>query len=557
MDTVFDVCVIGAGPAGITAAIELADRGLTVVLLESGIDGHVDAVQRLSDAKITTHESHSVMDEAVRRGLGGTSAIWGGRCVPLDPIDYQKREFVDASGWPLRVDELTAYYPRACAILAAGEAQFDVKACQRLTTNNVPLSSKFTDNDTISATQLERWSRHPNVWRTHKDKVVGHSLITVMSDYTCTGFRQNDVDKPVTEALIRPTTAKQAKIDTIKARVFVVACGGVESTRLVLNSMRDPSGLKPQTPELVGRYYMGHPSGKIADIELFGDPKETLYGFERDGNVFVRRRITLRPNILLKEKLLNIAFWLDNAPLSDWRHGSGVLSAAYLALTFPGIGRLLAPDAVRKRVAGERAQQRIRHLLNCLHSPFRTLSFCIKFTWQRYFCEPRLPGFFTYSAANRYALHYHAEQAPNWDSVITLANESDAHGLWRAQIALEWSQQDIDSIIRAHEVLDQALQKNGIGRLIYRTSPENLYQSIREQAVDGFHQIGTLRMAADPKLGVTDSYGRMHGTPNFYIASSAVFPTSGQANPTLDLVALTARQAEHIVAVLKSGTDHA
>lgn len=188
----------------------------------------------------------------------------------------------------------------------------------------------------------------------------------------------------------------------------------------------------------------------------------------------------------------------------------------------------------------------MRHLLNCLRSPLQTTLFCVQFVYQRFIAKPPLPGFFTYSGSNRYALHYHAEQVPNWNSTITLSDEADEYGLLRAQIALEWSQQDIKSIIRAHEVLDDELRKNGIGRLIYRCPSEALDQSIREQAVDGFHQVGTLRMAADPSCGVTDIFGRLYGTSNCYVASSAVFPTSGQANPTLAMVALAVRQAQHI-----------
>jgi hypothetical protein len=546
--TSYDVCVLGAGPAGITAAIELAERGLTVALVESGSEVYDDATQRLSDAEIVTPGSHDVMEDAVRRGLGGTSALWGGRCVPLDGIDFERREFVPESGWPLAVGDLRPFYPRACEILGVGDANFEVSTCGALATHDRLLSANFEDSETIGATELERWSREPNMWLKHKSKTESHPRITVLSGLTCVGFCQSVLDGSVSEALVRPTASVQSETSSIKANVFVLACGGVESTRLVLNSIREPLGLKLSSAKLVGRYYMGHPSGKIADIALSGDPDQTLYGFESDGGVYVRRRITLRPKTLHKENLLNIAFWLDNAPISDWRHGSGVLSAAYLALTAPLIGRLLAPSAVRKRVAGEHGVQRIRHGWNCLRSPLKTALFCARFSYQRYIAKPRVPGFFTFSGANRYALHYHAEQAPNWDSTITLSNEADAHGLLRAQIALKWSEQDIESIIRAHEILDNALQKSGAGRLVYRYPPTTLVQTIHEQAVDGFHQIGTLRMAADPSNGVTDAYGKLYGTSNCYVASSAIFPTSGQANPTLALVALTVRQAQHIAA---------
>ena len=542
----FDACVIGAGPAGITAALELAESGLTVALLESG--GQVDdpAAQRLSDANISSSEGHSVMAEAVRRGLGGTSALWGGRCVPLDALDYEPRDFVPESGWPLKADDLQPFYPRACEILGIGDASFEVSACASLATKDKTLSSRFDDTNTLRAVELERWSRDPNLWQAHKEKIASHSRITVLSGLTCVGFRHAAPGGPVTEAQVRPTPAEQTEVRSIRAHVFLIACGGVESTRLVLNSMNDPRGLKLDSAGLVGRYYMGHPSGKIADIELYGEPRQTLYGFERDGGVFVRRRITLRPETLKAEKLLNIAFWLDHAPLPDSRHGSGVLSAAYLALNAPWVGKLLAPAAIRTRVAGNTAVAPMPHVLNCLRSPLGTAWFCASFVYQRYMAKPRLPGFFPFSRTNRYALHYHAEQAPKWESTISLANEVDAHGMRRAKISLARSAQDIDSIVRAHEVLDRSLQKNDIGRLSYVFPTQALENAVREQAFDGFHQIGTLRMAADPSGGVTDPYGRLHGTANCYVASSAVFPTSGQATPTLALVALTVRQARHI-----------
>jgi choline dehydrogenase-like flavoprotein len=554
----YDVCVIGAGPAGIAAAIELASHGLSVALIESGTESYDEAAQRLSDAKIDTPCTHSVMDEAVRRGLGGTSSLWGGRCVPLDPIDFAPREFVNGSGWPARVEsDLDSHYQGACNFLGVGNADFEKDACNALLTRNRRLSSRFAETEDIRATQLERWSRAPNMWNAHQYTIKTHPQISILSGQTCIGFRHTQLDGSLTEALISATAGGQSEPARIAARAFVLAAGGVESTRLVLNSLRDPHGLKLPSPQFVGRYYMGHPSGKIADIELFGNPNETLFGFERDGETYVRRRITFNPDTLQRERLLNIAFWLDNAPLYDWKHGSGVLSAAYLALTAPVLGKLLAPAAIRKHVVGEHAEHRLRHLMNCAGSPLRTALFCMHFVYQRYLATPRLPGFNTYSKANRYALHFHGEQTPNWNSSIKLSDKQDALGLLKAQISLEWSQQDIDSIIRAHALLDSVLQENGIGRLIYRSAPESFERMIRQRAVDGFHQIGALCMASDPSHGVTDPYGRMYGTSNLYVASSAVFPTSGQANPTLALVALTLRQAKHIAANIIPTFNHA
>lgn len=553
----YDACVIGAGPAGITAAIECADKGLSVVLVESGTANYNDTTQHLSDAEILSQKSHSVMNEAVYRGLGGTSVLWGGRCVPLDDIDFEARNCIPASGWPFDATELSSYYPKACELLGIGNSNFDINSCNAVSTKNRPLSAQFIDPKTINATRLERWCRKPNLWEMHRDKIMKHKNITLMSGMTCIEIRQSRINSAISDILLQPTLANHLTPSALKAHIYIIACGGVESTRLILNAMRAPLRLKLHSPNLVGRYYMGHPSGKIADVKLFGPPEQTLYGFEREGNVYIRRRMTISSEILRQEKLLNIAFWLDNPALSDWRHGSGILSAAYLAITAPVLGKLLAPAAIRKRICNENAELRIHHLKNCIRSPISTSWFCLHFAWQRYFSSQRLPGFFTYSRNNQYALHYHAEQSPNWNSSITLSDQTDAHGLYRAKISLKWSSQDIDSIIRAHKILDRAMQSNGIGRLLYRIPEDDFEHSIREQAIDGFHQIGTLRMSSTPSEGVTDSFGRVYGIPNLFIASSATFPTSGQANPTLALVALTVRQAKKIATEFRRRENHA
>ena len=123
--------------------------------------------------------------------------------------------------------------------------------------------------------------------------------------------------------------------------------------------------------------------------------------------------------------------------------------------------------------------------------------------------------------------------------------------------SLESLQKDsIESIIKAHRLLDANLQNNNIGRLVYRIADEKLYDSIEEQAVDGFHQIGTLRMSEDEFTGVTDSYGRLWGTSNVFVASSAIFPTSGQANPTLTMIAFVVRQAEYIANIFHNKDCH-
>ena len=545
----FDTCVIGAGPAGIASALSLARQGLRVLLVDSGGPRFDRAAQALSDAVIETPGSHAPMADAVQRQLGGTSVIWGGRCVPLDDIDFERRACVAHSGWPLQAADLQPYMAEATAFLGAGDAAFDVADCRHLETAARPLAPGLAGAPQVLATQLERWSMLPDLWVAHGERVPREPGIKLRSGWTCVGLAHGRHGAAVRSALLARREGSRIATHEVRARSFVLACGGVESTRLVLHSMASDGGLRLSQPELVGCFYMGHPSGKIADIAFAGPPHETIHGFERDGAVYVRRRLTLAPQRLRQACLLNIAFWLDNPPLHDASHGSGVLSAAYLALSAPGLGALLAPAAIRKRLQGDQPVRRAPHWRNCLASPLQTLGFCASFVPARYLRRPRLPGFFTASASNRYALHYHAEQAPRRDSQVTLDAACDDLGMPRARIALRWSDQDIDSVLAAHAELALALARSGAATLHWR-QPEGLRrQAVVAQAQDGFHQLGTLRMAATPAEGVCDGLGRLYGTSNLYAATSATFPTSGQANPTLSLVALVLRQADEVARV--------
>jgi choline dehydrogenase-like flavoprotein len=166
----------------------------------------------------------------------------------------------------------------------------------------------------------------------------------------------------------------------------------------------------------------------------------------------------------------------------------------------------------------------------------------------RFLRKPKKPGFLVSNPGGRYALHYHAEQIPQADSRIRLTNETDQFGLKRAAIDLRFAEQDVDSVIRSHELLDQSLRANGIGRLEPWYSPEKMRSKVWEQAADGFHQVGSIRMGEDRGASVVNRDLCTHDLGNLYVASSAVFPTSGQANSTLLAVAMGMRLAYRLAA---------
>jgi hypothetical protein len=550
----FDVCVIGAGPVGMTVAMEFAERGWTVALVESGGESPSPDTQALSEAVVDTPASHSVMNEAVCRALGGTSRFWGGRCVPLDPVDLMARPHIENSGWPLNHEDVRKYHAKASRYMGIGDPSFRVDHCGK----NIQKTKQIFDSlppdgrgeGYVLANTLERWTPQPNWWVLHGDSVKQNANITIISGWTCIDFKHGSLHGEV-KAAILVSSLEVTQRRELTAKTYVMANGGVESVRLILNSIESPDGLRLENSSLVGKYYMGHPSGKIADIHMPGDPQETIYDYELDGGVYVRRRLTFSESFLNSKELMNIAFWLDNPPLPDPSHGNGLLSAAYLALTTPGVGNRLVPDAIRKHVAGEHQQQSWAHIKNCVLQPIDTARSVGRFAYRRFVQKPRVPGFMTFSANNRYALHFHAEQSPDKANCIELTDEKCKIGLRKARIRLNWHPRDIESIKRAHRELDSYLRRHvvGGGGLRYRFTEAEMDEAIVRQSFDGFHQLGGLRMGKDASDGVTDSFGRVFGCSNLYVASCAVFPTSGQANPTFTAVALAIRQAEHIAGV--------
>jgi choline dehydrogenase-like flavoprotein len=118
-------------------------------------------------------------------------------------------------------------------------------------------------------------------------------------------------------------------------------------------------------------------------------------------------------------------------------------------------------------------------------------------------------------------------------------------------IDLRYSQQDVDGVLRAHEIWDEHLRRHGCGYLEYTVADRAA--AVWEQAADGFHQAGTTRMSAHPDDGVVDSDLRVHGIRNLYVASGSVLPTSSQANTTFMIVVFALRLADHLAQAIPRG----
>ena len=547
-----EVVVVGSGPMGIVTSLELADAGHRVLLIESGGSKFDSAVQDLS-RQAENDPWHVPSELAIRRQLGGTSATWGGRCVPFDPIDFESRPAVPDALWPVAYDEMAQYLERACAWCRCGKPVFTALGLPELAGRS--MIPGFPDGDVLT-TSLERWSLPTRFGGIYRKRLKESRRLEVITGLTCTHIACDPATGAVEHLVLRSLAGHQA---IARGDYYILATGGLESTRLLMASNDIHAyGIGNRSGHL-GRWYMAHVEARVARIHLDTPPESTIHDHERDADgVYVRRRFTFSPESQQRKGLPNAAIWFVNPPMGDPVHGSGILSGVYLALVSPA-GRFMLAEAIRQ--AGTRTSAPVRkrdHLRNIVRDFGPAARFALGFSYRR-FLKPgrKAPGFFVRSAANVYPLDYHGEHLPNPESRVVLSDERDALGVRRLRTELRFSDEDVASVERAMRELDAALREAGVGHLefLFDDVAAGTRQCLLRSS--GFHQTGTTRMAANPDDGVVDANLAVFGAENLFVASTSTFPTSSQANPTLTGIAFAVRLAEHLDRKLRSGADTA
>ncbi len=540
-----DVAIVGAGPAGIVLALELARAGHSVALVESGGDSFDAQTQQLGDG-VEDDPLHMPMSVATRRQLGGASNIWGGRCVPFDPIDFVPRPIAGEARWPVAYEQIERFYARACEWCVCGSAEqpalhaFDAREIPALAQRS--LIPGWPQGE-IHATALERWSLPTNFARQYLRTIAESSRVTLTTRLTCTEIVCGESGHGVSRLQTQTLAGNCA---SVRAARYVLACGGLEATRLLFVSNRTHrAGIGNHSGHL-GRWYMAHIEARIARAHFTTPAKQTIYGYERDpAGVYVRRRFTFAPDFQRRHELPNAAIWLENPEIGNPAHGSGPLSFVYLMLVSP-LGSRLISEGIRKHQLGETGAISARpHVANVLRHPAATSAFALALGYGRFLKRPRkVPGFFVPNRANVYPLLYQSEHLPHHESHVSPTGARDALGVPRLHPHMHVADRDIDGVVRAHRHFDEYLRAHRLGRLEYLT--EDFDKAIRDRFFYGCHQSGTTRMSARPQDGVLDGDLAVHGFGDLFVASSSAFVTSSQANSTFTIVAFALRLAEHL-----------
>lgn len=522
-----EVCIIGAGPAGITLALELDKRGIRVCVLESGGFEPDDETRDLYRGE-NVGVPYTFADGHRSRFLGGSSNCWGGWCRPLDEHDFVKRAWVRNSGWPLTPSELLPYYDRTRAVLKLGPNNFDpdywVPAIGRNDVKRIPLSSGRIA-DTIS--QFSPPIRFGIDYG--KDLKRSQSLRIFLHANAVEIVTDSDA-RAVTRILVATLTGRTA---SVTANLFVLATGGIENARLLLASNKvQPAGLGNGN-DLVGRYFMDHPRLLCGSVQFANEwARNKLYDskFHYQNPSVSANGTRIASQFMLtrkeqeREQLLNSRVWFS----SEFRGEDSEVVDALVRFKH----RLSKADSHGFTLMGD--------LVTLMKHSHDTASIALARLFQ-----PRW-------LIKDVKLMAIVEPEPDPESRVMLSNGRDALGMPRVKV--KWHLGDLvkHTFDRTFQLIAEELESQGIAKvkldrpLLGREWPATL--------VGTWHHMGTTRMHELPKCGVVDLNCRVHGMSNLYIAGSSVFPTAGANFPTITIVALALRLSEHLAEQLQRAT---
>jgi choline dehydrogenase-like flavoprotein len=529
------LCIVGAGAAGISMALELADTSIEVLLLESGGLKPEKDTQSLYAGTVADERLHSPLDTYRQRRFGGTTTIWGGRCMPLDAIDFEQRDFMPNSGWPIDGSSLMPFYPKANRLCEAGD--FAYRLSEAFEQPMRPMIDGF-ESPHFTTDTLERFSCPTNFAARYGRRLQAARNIRVLLHGNVIRVQLDPNGERVRSLAVRTLAGKTL---TATAKQFVLATGGLEVARLLLASRDvEPRGVGNRR-DVVGRYYMCHVAGTIGALSIRRPLGAVWNGYDvSDEGIYCRRRIALRPETQRQLRIGNFIARLHHPRITDPEHRSAILSLLFLA-------KFVIPYEYGKRLhGGERASfgMWLQHAWNVMVGPFDAAGFAWHMLKDRKLAERKFPSIIIKPKANLFSLDFHAEQQPNPESRVELMTEDDALGVPRLCVDWRYTAVDVETVRRSIALLAEDIERCGVGTLAY--DPATIEFEMTRYGAYGGHHIGTARMGRDLSSSVVDANCRVHGLKNLSIASAAVFPTSSQANPTLTVVALALRLANRL-----------
>ena len=505
-----DICIVGAGAAGIAMALEWLNSSAKVILLEGGGFNLEASMQDLYRGEITG-KPYYPLQAASLHFFGGTTGHWAGFCAPYDPIDFQKRSWVPHSGWPITRKQLDPYYERAQRVVELGPYEYDASYWEARDPDVVRLPY----NSRKVWTKMWQLSPPTRFGSRYRDAIVNAQNVHLYTYANVCNIEANEPVSAIDGLTVRRPDGKQ---HTVKARYYVLACGSIQNARLLLASNQRASSGLGNDHDLVGRYFMEHVEMPVAELVL-QQPRPLKMYLLNYGQTRSRGELALTRAAQKQNRLLNGTLSLSLDSIGDNPRGT--------FQEFPAEELLQYSD--EETTTKSAAQTDTKPIVEKVAPP-----------------KPTVSPYQVFKLACRH------EQSPNPDSRVSLSTDQDAMGIPRA--VLHWQLAEIDkcSIRQSCELLATETGRSSLGRVRLLDWLTNSGDTEWPAFLSGgWHHMGTTRMHNSPRQGVVDRDSRVYGLDNLFVAGASIFPTAGAANPTLTLIATSLRLSDYLKQHLK------
>ena len=496
-----NVCIVGAGAAGILLAVELRRQGKSVLLLEAGARELDEADQQLYQADLLGL-SHRGITTGRFRVHGGTTRRWGGQILELDTIDFERRPWIRESGWPITKATLQPFYERALVHEGLGSVLREDSSVWRALRLAPPVLDGLLP-------YFSRWCPDPDFSRLHARFLESDAVeVWLHANAVALDYKHGTVTGVRAKTLI-------GREHIFRAESYVFALGAIETTRFFLQPREGQ--LPWNTSGRLGLHFQDHIDLNAARV-VVRDPCRFRAVFD---NAYVRghkyhAKFRLAPELEHARQTLNVAATMNFASSSD-EALSGVKATARKLLH--GRLRELTPAELMRGAASLPllGRQIARYLID-----------------HRAYNPPDA----------EISLRLHCEQEPDGASKLTLSQERDRLGMLRVQ--LDWRISTLERHTMREFVLQAQHSFKGLLDLVPDPALMAGDPAVTARCDDSNHHIGGMRMAVSPREGVVDLDLRVHGLTNCFVCSSAVFPTGGFSNPTHTVLALAMRLADRL-----------
>jgi choline dehydrogenase-like flavoprotein len=519
------ICIVGAGPAGMALATSLLRAGVKVVVLESGgLDNDCSARgQPTSDSDFEGHRGLWTT-----RRLGGNANRWmvdagdgphALRLLPLETAVFGARRGVSNAAWPLSPEELAPHLTRAQAWFELPERGYAADEWATADAPALPL------DDTGLRTGMYQFADKRVLLQRHRQTLANARNVTLYEHATATRLESTPDGTRIVGV---HATTEPGRTLTFEADTVILAQGGLATPQLLLSSPDAAGQAIGNRHDLVGRYFMDHPllfGGTFVPRHRDLIDRMALYDLRRVDGQSAMAHLRLSDEVLRREDCVSLSALLFPRRAMSSRRQAGFEAAQRLRNARRDGGRMRKRDMARALAGIDGVGQQY---YDRLYAPISHLGVG---GWS----EADAPS----QRLDHFEVLHQAEQPPRHDNRVLLGEERDDLGQRRIRIDWRWHQDDKARVQRAQQIMARELARSGLGQF-------HVQQPLEVKSTSTTHFMGTTRMHDDPRQGVVDRDGRVHGVDNLYIAGSSVFPGAGYANPTLTLVALALRLGEQL-----------